>query len=119
MGERRREDPPLNRQRTTIELTEFQTLELDRTALSNELGEDLWRRFSDKVDVDFPSPPTGHRWRLTSQGWVGYLPLSDEVGVALRPKVPIRNLFRMLEYAYVIKIELLEGTVDCATLEEF
>jgi 5-methylcytosine-specific restriction enzyme subunit McrC len=50
--------------------------------------------------VEFPSPKTDHRWELTAQGWVGYIPLSPELGLSLQPKVSLEGLFRMLEYAY-------------------
>ena len=45
--------------------------------------------------------------------------LSDDLHLRLKPKVPIANLFRMLEYAYKLKIHLADGLVDCASLEEF
>jgi 5-methylcytosine-specific restriction enzyme subunit McrC len=53
-------------------------------------------------------------------GFVGYLPLTLEVGLRLLPKVPIDNIFRMLEYAYYLNsFHLLEGLVDCASMENF
>jgi len=83
-------------------------------------GEDLWRNYSNQVTVDFPSPKTDGQWQLTSQGWVGYIPLDKELIVALAPKVELTNLFRMLEYAYRLKsFKFLEEMVDCQTLQEF
>ena len=62
---------------------------------------------------------TGEQVALTPQGWVGYIVLTDDLHLRLKPKVPIANLFRMLEYAYKLKIHLADGLADCASLEEF
>lgn len=105
--------------RRILELEEYVTLELERDELDEHLGEALWRQYGTKVAVEFPSVKTGHKWQLTPQGWVGYIVLSDDLHLRLKPKVPLGNLFRMLEYAYRLKIHLADGLVDCASLEEF
>jgi 5-methylcytosine-specific restriction enzyme subunit McrC len=65
-------------------------------------------------------PKTGGQWQLASQGWVGYIPLAPELGFHLSPKVPLRNLFGMLEYAYRLKsFNFLKGLISCDSLEEF
>ena len=74
---------------------------------------------TDQIDIDLPSFQTDYQWELTSLGYVGYLPITPDLTFALRPKVPLRNLFGMLEYAYRLDFKLFEGLVDCATLEEF
>src|SRR5206468_2502813 len=80
----------------------------------------LWRNYSAQVAVEIPSFKNEHNWQLTALGWVGYIPLSKDLGVALRPKVALDNLFRMLEYAYRLKsFHFLEGLFDCQSLEEF
>jgi 5-methylcytosine-specific restriction enzyme subunit McrC len=48
------------------------------------------------------------------------IPLAPELGIVLRPKVRIANLFRMLEYAYRLRgFHLLDGIYHCASIEEF
>lgn len=101
-----------------LELEEYVPLELARDELAEHLGEDLWRRYGSKLSVEFPSVKTGQRWQLMSQGWVGYIVLADDLHLRLKPKVPIANLFRMLEYAYKLKIHLADGLVECASLED-
>lgn len=102
-----------------IELTEYQPTYLNRNALPLELGELLWRNYHQQVAVEFPSPKTGNRWQLASQGWVGHIPLSPDVHLSLQPKVALGNLFRMLEYAYNLDFKLLPGLVDSQSLAEF
>jgi 5-methylcytosine-specific restriction enzyme subunit McrC len=76
--------------------------------------------FGDKVAVEWPTPKTGDRWQLTSLGWVGFIPLGEDRGISLQPKVPIGNLFRMLEYAYDLRsFKLMEGLYDCASIRDF
>ena len=101
-------------------LTEYVPARLAREALSDALGEALWRNYHSQVAVEFPSPKTDGQWQLTAQGWVGYIPLAPELGIRLEPKVELGNLFRMLEYAYRLEsFRFLAGLVDCQSLEEF
>ncbi len=72
------------------------------------------------IKVETTSFLPNSTWKLTAQGVVGYLPLTMEVGLRQLPKVPIVNIFSMLEYAYDLKsFHLLEGLVDCSSLEDF
>ena len=102
-----------------IRLTEYTPHRFHRDAISLEIGEMLWRKYGGQVAVEFPSPKTDGRWQLTSQGWVGFIPLTPEVSISLPPKVELKNLFGMLEYAYRMKIRFLEGLWDSNSLEEF
>ena len=86
-----------------IELSEYRVAELEKADLPTELGERLWQTYSAQIEVEFPSPKTAQRWQLTSKGWVGQIPLDASVQLALMPKVPLSNVFGMLEYAYSLK----------------
>jgi 5-methylcytosine-specific restriction enzyme subunit McrC len=121
MGPSAREDSSVSvAQRRLIELVEYIPLRVPREQLPDEIGELLYRQYNKQISVEFPSPKTGHDWELTALGWVGYIPISVEITIALRPKVKLSNLFRMLEYAYRLQsIQFLDGLVDCGSLEEF
>jgi 5-methylcytosine-specific restriction enzyme subunit McrC len=86
-----------------LSLTEYVPQRLPKEYISESLGETLWRKYSNQISVDFPSPKTEGQWQLTSQGWVGFIPCTSELGISLKPKVELQNLFRMLEYAYKLK----------------
>ena len=103
-----------------IELTEYSPEMFTRDAISENVGQLLWRNYRDQVAIESPDFKTDYRWRLTAQGWAGYIPLTPEFGLALRPKVNLGNLFRMLEYAYRLRsFRFLEGLIDCQSLKEF
>ncbi len=102
-----------------IELKEYEQRQLPGRALAEAEGEALWRRYGDQVAVDFPTPKTRHQWQLTSRGWVGFIPLTPELGISLTPKVPLGNLFRMLEVAYKLDFLTPEGLTDSGSLQEF
>lgn len=99
-------------------LTEFESVLLNRSALRDDEADLLWRQYSPIVQVDFPSPKTEGRWRLTAQGYAGYLPLGEGRGLELRPKVPVRQVWRMLDYAYFTDIKLFDEQFDCETFPE-
>jgi 5-methylcytosine-specific restriction enzyme subunit McrC len=102
-----------------IELFEYTPKRLPGEALSTDTAQMIWQKYKDQIAIDLPSFQTDYQWQLTSLGYVGYLPITPDLTLALRPKVPLRNLFGMLEYAYRLDFKLFEGLVDCATLEEF
>lgn len=84
------------------------------------IGEMLWQQYQTQVKVEFPSPVTQGQWRLTNNGWAGFILLSTDLVVSLQPKVALSNLFYMLEYAYRLQsFEFRAGLVGCTTLEEF
>ena len=87
----------------TISLLEHESILLAQDEMTPKEGEELWRRYGEHVEVTFPSPVTSGNWRLSAGGWVGHLPVSEELAVEVKPKVGVRNLFRMLEYAYDLK----------------
>ena len=102
-----------------IELPEYEQVTLPRTTLSDEVALWLYNEHGQRIRIEWPSPLNQYQWRLTSQGWVGFIPVSPDLLLALRPKVPMRSLFGMLEYAYQLNFAVLPGLIDCATLEEF
>jgi len=103
-----------------VELVEYQPVMVSEDSLSYELGEYIWKNYSNQVTIDFPSPKTDGRWRLQNLGWVGYIPVSNEFMIYLKPKVPLENIFRMLEYAYNLKsIHFFSDQVQCDTLQDF
>ncbi|MCB0114675.1 MAG: hypothetical protein KDD84_11315, partial [Caldilineaceae bacterium] len=102
------------------QLTEYTPLRLPASALRQDEGERFWQRYGRFVAVEFPSPKTDGHWQLTAQGWVGYLALSARLGLWLQPKIPLRNLFRMIEVAYALDmLHLGDAIFRCDTLNEF
>jgi 5-methylcytosine-specific restriction enzyme subunit McrC len=110
----------ISKQTRTIDLQEYIPTRFPKDAIPEEVGELLYRKFGDKVSVTPPSFKNDYQWEITPQGWVGYIPLSQELGFALRPKVPLRNLFGMWEYAYRLKsFHLLDDLYQSQSLQEF
>lgn len=112
---------------TVYELTEYASEFFAADLIPLELGTLLWKSYGAKgalrkgvVDVDFPTPITNGQWQLTSQGWVGYIPLSADLGFRLQPKVGLANIFGMLEYAYKLEsFHFLDGLSNFDALEDF
>ncbi len=103
-----------------IDLTEYEPEFFSTDAFPNALGELLWQKYGDKIQVDFPSPKTANQWRLTSLGWVGHIPLTEDVEIHIHPKLPMHNLFNMWAYAYQLKsFHLLDGLVNVGSLTTF
>ena len=74
---------------------------------------------SGKFDVDPPSPFNGYTYGIRSRGWIGQIPVGDKLFVRVSPKVPVGNLFRMLEIAYNLQsFRLFTGDIQVESLED-
>lgn len=103
-----------------IELTEYENKSFQRDEIPEAAGIELYQKYQTQVELEFPNYKTRYKWQMKAKGWVGYIPLTTELGFKLKPKVPIKNLFGMLEYAYHLKsFRFLEGLMDCESLEGF
>ncbi|MEM7343107.1 MAG: restriction endonuclease [Chloroflexota bacterium] len=103
-----------------IKLTEYTPLHLPNDALSNQEAQQLWQQYRQQIAIEAPSFKTDDQWRLTAQGWVGQIPLTRQLTLVLQPKVPLDNLFRMLEYAYNLQsFRFLDGLVQTESLQDF
>lgn len=102
-----------------ITLTEYRSATLPQADFAEHLGLYLRDLHKDKVSVEFPSLGNSHQWQFSAQSYVGYIPLAPEVGIRIQPKIPIQNLFGMLEYAYNLgEFQLLADGYHCDTLED-
>ncbi len=104
--------------REALCIVEHRGTTFHRDVLTPDQGELIHRKLGRRIDVEFPTPRSAHRWKLTSQGWVGLFRVDDDLTVVAEPKVTISNLARMLQRAHELPIEMLDGLVGCATMEE-
>jgi len=103
-----------------IVLKEFIESGLPSNKFDYGIGNYLYEKYSKQINIEFPNPKTKNKWLLTNLGWVGYIPVSDNITLELHPKVSIENIFLMLEYAYKLKsFFFLKGILSCNTIQDF
>jgi 5-methylcytosine-specific restriction enzyme subunit McrC len=100
------------------ELQEYKTRTFARDEITEDLARKLHESFEPQVSIEPPSLFNNYTWGLTAQGWVGYIPLTEDFHISLIPKVPICNLFGMLEYAYRLDFKVLKGLVDSESITD-
>ncbi len=100
-----------------IRLKEYDTRPFPTEALEPGTVSLLRRDYAQQVAVAPTWSPDGYQWALTAQGWVGQIPVTPDLRLILEPKVPLLNLFQMLEYAYRLA-RFEHGLVSANTLEE-
>lgn len=107
-----------------LDLVEHKPLELPAGMLSIEEARSIVEKAQGKVKVQPPSGLASDSWVLTSTGWVGHLPVTPELSVVIQPKVPVANLFSMVEVAYRLdrKLTGLEfpygRPISCETVDD-
>jgi len=105
-----------------IELYEYDSpQEMTREELPVEAAQLIRDNFRGKISIEPISFHPDANWRISSEGWVGYIPLTPDLGLRLQPKrgITITNIFRMLEYAYDLNsFHLLDGLTDCRFVED-
>ena len=100
-----------------IELQEEETRLVPAEALSAAQAVELHRNYGKQFEVSLPGPILGPHYRLRSRGYVGWFPLGGDLQIHVRPKVPVRNLFGMLEWAYQFrKLSLWDESVRTETV---
>jgi 5-methylcytosine-specific restriction enzyme subunit McrC len=105
---------------TILTLTEYQTQSIPRSEFSEKYVEIIDKNYKNQIKIDLKYSPTGDQWKITPQGWVGYIPLTPDFAIYIQPKIPIKNLFLMLEYAYHLKsFKFLDGLTQCETIADF
>jgi len=104
--------------RRIIELTEYQLATFEQDSIPESVGQKIYQNYAKEIDIEFPNPKTKYKWQLKSKGRVGNIPITPEFHIAIRPKVPINNLFGMLDYAYNLKIKFPQGLIQCQSLQE-
>lgn len=103
-----------------IKLQEHNILELPEEEMSEAVEEIVWKNYRDQIEIESPSFKTNNKWRLISKGWVGRIPISTDLEFILNPKVPLENIFGMLEYAFNLKnFKILGSSTDCASIDDF
>lgn len=102
-----------------ITLIEYQPILVSKDLLSEQVAQILWRDYRHMIEIEPPSFKTGGCWRLTNLGWAGYLPVTPAWGISLQPKVALRTLLRMVEYAYDLHaFHLLDGWFQAQSVPE-
>ena len=104
--------------RRIIELTEYQLATFEQDSIPQSVGQKIHNNYDKEIDIEFPNFKTKYQWHLKSKGRVGNIPITPEFHIAIRPKVPINNLFGMLDYAYNLKIKFPQGSIQCQSLEQ-
>lgn len=87
----------------TLQLREWEEAFFPSERIGPDTARALIQDHTKHVELDYPSPKTDGRWRLGPRGYVGILPVNRHTVLALEPKVPLENVFRMLEYAYDLR----------------
>jgi 5-methylcytosine-specific restriction enzyme subunit McrC len=103
-----------------LSIIEFREKHFPKDKINQEDGEKLWRKFGTQISVDAPSFKNNYQWVIKSLGYVGFIPVSEEFNLSIQPKVPLKNLFGMWEYAYQLdKIIDKEDLYSAESISDF
>jgi 5-methylcytosine-specific restriction enzyme subunit McrC len=103
--------------RRVLDLTEQHDLYLDFDRLASREALAIASDALGRVEVVWPNPSNGRRWILRAKGWVGTLPIGDDLTVRVTPKLPVPRLFELWTSAGGgPSLRLLEGMAPTATI---
>lgn len=102
-----------------LELVEHRELRVPEVSILPTEGLRLRDGFASQLTIEPPTEWNGRTWLLRSNGYVGYIPVSERLAIRLSPKVPLQTLFGMFEWAYRLDPGWLAGLYDAHALEEF
>ena len=102
-----------------ITLQEHKTTKLQSGQISPEDGRILFEKYGSYLDIQPPSFLNENQWVITPRGWIGYIPFSASIHFQINPKVPLDNLFDMLNYAYHYDVRWQKEHYQSDTLSGF
>lgn len=74
---------------------------------------------STHFEIEPASVLNDYTYGIRSRGWVGHIPLGDDLLVRVLPKVPVANLFGMLEVAYNLRsFRILDGEIGMESIDD-
>jgi 5-methylcytosine-specific restriction enzyme subunit McrC len=104
----------------TVTLIEYKPCNIPRHDIPQDIIDQLKDKYKNKLKINLKYTKKGDQWELIPQGWIGYIPISNDWNFHIKPKVPITNIFGMLEYAYNLKsFQFLDGLMTCESLPDF
>ena len=102
-----------------IEFNEEEDTNILNSQISQDSALTIYNDYQNKIAIDFPNPTNQFCYKLRSYGYVGQIPINNELILIIKPKVPIQNIFSMLEYAYHLKsIKYLDGITEYESIED-
>jgi 5-methylcytosine-specific restriction enzyme subunit McrC len=102
-----------------ITIEEEKESRIPKADIDENLLVSLHRHHRERIDIAFPTFLNDYSYVLRSKGCVGQIPISDDITLRISPKVPISNIFRMLEYAYNLRsFQFLEGITHVESLAD-
>ncbi len=99
-----------------IDLPEYQPVAIPAGEIARSQLEIIRSKFSMVVDVQ--SSFYGDEFTLINRGFAGSLPIDRSLSLRLVPKLPISNIFRMMEYAYNTDLKFNKGEMDVSDIED-
>lgn len=102
-----------------IELEEEKNKIIPKASFDEKLALTIYRLYKKQIKIEFPNLLNNQCYKLRSKGYIGHIPLSKDIMIRIYPKIPISNLFRMLEYVYDLNIfQLLDGITHIESLND-
>jgi 5-methylcytosine-specific restriction enzyme subunit McrC len=80
----------------TINLIEYKPLYIPRDEIPKDIINQLKQQYQTQFKITLEDTTKGDQWKLISQGWVGYIPLTSDWSIHITRKVPITNLLGFL-----------------------
>jgi 5-methylcytosine-specific restriction enzyme subunit McrC len=103
---------------STLALREEEWSDFEPNSISPQAFDAVDELYGSQFETEYPNPKNGQRYRIRPGGYVGCFPVDDSLTLRVQPKVPIENLFRMLEYAYQLDVFLPKGLAAVDSIED-
>ncbi len=104
---------------TILEFCEEEDFKVNANQLDRDTARSIFDLYKGKVSILEPGFERPDYYILRSSGFVGQIPVNEDLLIKINPKITVSNLFCMLEYAYDLKsFHLLEGNIGVDVVEE-
>jgi 5-methylcytosine-specific restriction enzyme subunit McrC len=92
----------------------FSEKDIDRN-LALKISSDL----SKYVKIEYHSFVNEPYYSILSRGYIGHIPITNDIVLRINPKVKVKNIFKMLEYAYNLRsLRFFDNTIELNTIDD-
>ncbi len=102
-----------------IILIEYKPKYFNKEEIAEVIAEIIWQNYRQYIEIEFPSLPNKQRWKLTTKGHIGIIPVTPNFTIRILPKTSIHSIWKMIDWVGELSnLKIFTPLTDCNSIED-
>jgi 5-methylcytosine-specific restriction enzyme subunit McrC len=102
-----------------IILIEYKPKYFNKEEIPEVIAEIIWQNYRQYIEIEFPSLPSKQRWKLTTKGYIGIIPVTSNFTIRILPKTSIHSIWKMIDWVgELTNLKFFTPLTDCNSIED-